>query len=116
MKSKLNFQHSSIIDSLIKIFIAIILIIAATTDQERGFYSLLRWIVMTSFIYFGYKLIFQRNYGLLIFFSAVILIFNPFHEFWFGRSTWRIIDLLVATLVIATLIYDWWKNLIQKDD
>jgi hypothetical protein len=98
------------IDTIIKLGIAIILIIAATTRQQYSYYTFIRWAVMISYIYFTYKTFKQQRMGLAIYFSLVALLFNPFIPFWFQKETWHLIDYIVATITLASIYFDWKGN------
>ena len=91
---------------LLKLAIAVALIIGAATMQEYSYYTFLRWLVMVSFIYFAYQSYTRHQVGLLIFFIATALLFNPFFKFWFQKSTWHLIDYVVAGITIITIFAD----------
>jgi uncharacterized protein DUF6804 len=90
---------------LIKLSVTLALIIAATTQQEYSYYTFIRWLVMVSFIYFAYQSYTKHQVGLIIFFIAAALLFNPFIKFWFQKSTWHLIDCIVAGITLATVIF-----------
>src|SRR5271165_1649053 len=96
-----------IITILLKLAIAVALVIAAATPQEYSYYIFLRWLVMVSFIYFAYQNYTRHQIGMLIFFIATALLFNPFIKFWFQKSTWHLIDYIVACVTLLTIIIDW---------
>jgi hypothetical protein len=91
---------------LLKSIIAIALVIAAATHQEYSYYTFLRWLVTVSFIYFAYQNYTRHQVGLLIFFAAVAILFNPFFKFWFQKSTWHLIDFLISAITFATILFD----------
>ncbi len=95
----------------LKLLVVAALIIGASTDREYSYYILLRWLVMVTFIYFGYKNYKKRNFGFLIFSIATALLFNPFIKFWFQKATWHLIDYVIASFIFVTIIFDWkiWK-------
>ena len=95
------------IDTAIKLSIAVSLIVAAATKQQYSYYNFIRWVVMISFVYFGYKSYTQKQFGLLIYFGIVAIMFNPFQKFWFQKQTWHLIDYLIAAITTLTIIYDW---------
>lgn len=95
------------IDTVIKLSVTIALVIAAATKQQYGYYTFIRWLVMGTYIYFAYKSYDKKQIGLLIYFCAVAIIFNPFFKFSFQKETWHIIDYLVAVITVLTLVYDW---------
>ena len=102
-----NSKFSLSIDTAIKLCIAVALIIAAATKQQYSYYNFLRWLVMISFVYFGYKSYRQKQFGLLIYFGIVAILFIPFQKFWFQKQTWHLIDYLIAGITTLTIIYDW---------
>lgn len=95
------------IDTLLKIGIAIILIIAATMKMEYSFYTLVRWSVMATSIYFAYKSYERKQIGLVIYFSIIAILFNTLKPIWFQKDTWRIIDWIVAIGNLMTIYFDW---------
>jgi|TARA_B110001469_G_C9630521_1_gene315362 hypothetical protein len=104
-------NYNLIIDSLIKIGVASALIIAATTSQPYSYYTFLRWLVMVTFIYFSYIYYSRGQYGLIIYFGAIAVLFNPFSKFWFQKEMWQLIDFLVAGITLFTIITDWIKTI-----
>lgn len=96
-----------IIDTIVKLGITIILIIAASTKQQYGFFNFLRWLVMIPSVYFAYNSYNKKQIVLLIYFVAISILFNPFQKFWFQKHTWHLIDYLVAGITALTIIYDW---------
>lgn len=102
-------------DTLLKLGIIILLIVAATTAQHYIFYKFIHWGVFISSIYFAYKSKQQIGiYGirfLLIFFCAIAILFNPFIPFKFSKSTWTIIDIIAFLVIVIDLN---WKDYIQS--
>ena len=95
------------IELLIKASIILILILAAFMEHEYSYYTFLRWCVTFSSIYFIYKAYTEKEVGLIIIFTAIALLFNPFHKFIFQRETWRLIDIIISTILLLTIIYEW---------
>ena len=91
----------------LKLLVVAALIIGASTAQEYSYYILLRWLIMVTFIYFGYKSYKKHAFGFLIFFIATALLFNPFIKFWFQKTTWHLIDYIIAGFIFVTIIFDW---------
>jgi hypothetical protein len=102
-----SYKTGLIIDSLVKLGVVAALIIAATTKQEYSYYTFLRWLVMTTSIYFAYKTFDKKQIGHVIYFVATGILFNPFQKFWFQKDTWHLIDYIVAGITTATIIFDW---------
>ena len=103
-------NYNLVIDSLVKLFAIALLIIAVATSQEYSYYTFLRWTVMIISVYFIYKSYNNKQIGLVIFYIATALLFNPFKKVWFQRDTWQMIDILIAIIFLVTLIFDWKKN------
>lgn len=102
-----SYKTGLIIDSFAKLGVIAALIIAATTKQEYSYYTFLRWLVMTTSIYFVYKTFDKKQIGLVIFFVATAILFNPFQKFWFQKDSWHLIDFIVAGITSTTVIFDW---------
>lgn len=100
------------IDTIIKIGVVAILIVAATTKQQYSYYSFVRWAVLTASIYLAYKTFPQKQIGLTIFFAILAILFNPFKQFSFQKETWHLIDYLVSAIILVTIYFDWtqYKN------
>ena len=62
---------------------------------------------MFAFIYFAYKSYTKKQIGLLIYFVAVAILFNPFQKVGFQKETWHLIDYLVTAITAGTIVYDW---------
>lgn len=100
------------IDTVIKIGVVAILIVAATTKQQYSYYSFVRWVVLTTSIYFAYKTFSTKLIGLTVFFSILAILFNPFRQFSFQKETWHLIDYIVSAVILVTIYFDWtqYKN------
>ncbi len=97
----------NLLQYLIKIGVITVLIIAASTKQQYGFYNFVRWAVMIPSFYFAYVSFSKKQIGLVIYFLFTAIIFNPFSQFWFQKHTWHIVDYLTAGIFISTIVYDW---------
>lgn len=105
-----NSKFTHYIETLVRLSVITFLIIAAETRQQYSYYILLRWLVMTSSIYFTYKAYNKKQIGLSICFLATTILFNPFQKFWFQKETWHILDYLIAFILLGTIIYDWTRK------
>ena len=102
-----NSKFKLSLDTVVKLSVIVALIVGAATKQQYSFYNFLRWLVMIPFIYFCYNSYAQKQFGLLIYFGLISILFNPFQKFWFQKQTWHLIDYLVAGITALTIIYDW---------
>lgn len=98
---------NKLIDTILKLGVIAVLIVAAATKQQFSFYTFVRWVVLASFVYFAYKSYIAKQIGLLIYFSLIALLFNPFKPLWFQKETWHLIDYLIAAITSAVVILDW---------
>jgi hypothetical protein len=105
---------NKVIDILLKLGVITVLIIGAVTKQQYSYYSFLRWVVMATSIYFIYKSYTRNNIGMLIFFSIIAILFNPFKPFHFQRETWHLIDYIVCAIILATIYFDWEQFKLNK--
>lgn len=99
-----NFKLS--LNNIFKLIIIIALIIAALTKQQYSYYTFIRWLVMTTSIYFAFTAFNKNQKGLLIYFIATAVLFNPFDKFLFQKETWKIIDLLILIATAITISFD----------
>src|SRR6266542_2310773 len=94
-------------DTIIKLGIISILIIAAATRQQYSYYTFVRWAVLATSLYFAYATYNKKQIGLVIYFTCIAILFNPFKPFWFQKEKWHLIDYLVAAITAVSLIFDW---------
>jgi len=103
----MNTRYSLIAKSLVAIGIVIALIIGAAIPQQYSYYIVMRWFIMTVFTYFVFTSFKSKKTGLLIFYSATALVFNPFGKNWLQKETWHSIDYSVAVIITVIIIYEW---------
>jgi len=102
-------------DILLKLGVITVLIIAATTKQQYSYYTFTRWAVVATSFYFIYKSFDRKQFGLVIYFSIIVILFNPLKPFWFQKETWHLIDWLVAAITFSTLYFEWSTNAKPKE-
>jgi hypothetical protein len=107
-------KYSTISDSLIKVGVAIMLIIAASIKQQYSFYTLLRWTVMSSCIYFLFLAAKEKQHGLIVLYATIAIVFNPFKIIWFQKQTWHLIDYALSAIFILIAFYNLRKSLSNK--
>ena len=107
-------KYFTIVDSIVKLFVAIMLIIAASTKQQYSFYTLLRWTVMTSCIYFLFLAIKEKQQGLIVLYVTIAIVFNPLKIIWFQKQTWHLIDFALSAIFILTALYNLRQTLSNK--
>lgn len=103
----MNNRFFLIAKSFFALVIVIALIIGAAIPQQYSYYILMRWFIMAAFTYFGFTSLKSKKTGLLIFHSAMAIIFNPFKRNWLQKETWHSIDYSVAVIITIIIIYEW---------
>ena len=103
-----NININNVINSIIKIAIAILLIVGASTRQNYGFYNLLRCCVTGTYCYFAFQAYLKKYLGLVIYFVIVAILFNPLKKVWLGKELWHKVDYAVALITAITIVFDWW--------
>ena len=99
--------YSQIAKSLVAFGIVIVLVIGAAIPHQYSYYIIMRWFIMTTFTYFVFTSCKNKKTGLLIFYSASALLFNPFKKNWLQKETWHSIDYLVAVIITIIIVYEW---------
>jgi len=89
--------------SLVFRVVATIFLILALGNYPYGFYTLLRWIVTITSLYTGYLFSKVGNHGWawVLFITAVL--FNPLVPVYMDKSTWHVVDILVAGIFLFSL-------------
>ena len=98
-----NFLSGSVYARLVT---AILLFIALFT-LPIGYYNFLRWVVCLTAIYtliISYKADGAVNFGVWLFILIAIL-FNPIFPIFMSRSIWRVSDLIVAVIFLASTFF-----------
>jgi hypothetical protein len=82
--------------SIILRLISGILLLLAIGNHSSSYYTILRWIVFGSSLYSGWVLskLQKHNWAWFFFISGVL--FNPIMPFYLDRSSWQLIDLVLA--------------------
>ncbi len=89
----------------IEVILAIILLLCLL-PMPYGYYTLVRFIVTIFFAIMAYQYYEEENKPLMITFSALALLFQPFMKLALGRGVWNFIDVAVAIF----LAYLAWKR------
>jgi hypothetical protein len=105
---------NKLFDTLLKLGVIAALIVAATTKQQYSYYTFVRWVVFTSSIYFIYKSYDKNQIGIVIYFSILAILFNPFKPFWFQKETWQLIDYIVSAFIFGTIYFDLTKHKTER--
>lgn len=84
----------------------IVLVLLCLLDMPYWYYQLFRIFGTIGFIYLAYlDYISKLKITPQLFVSCAIII-NPILKISFDRDTWHIVDLILAIIVIATIIFE----------
>ena len=84
---------------IVKLVLAALLLLCLA-DMPYGFYQLIRFVAMVSFIFFSYDYFKDKQDKLGFAFGALALLFQPFLKITLGRTIWNIVDVIVAVLLV----------------
>ena len=95
-----NYFTSSVIARII----TSVLLLVALFNFPIGYYKFLKWVVCTAAIYTTY-ISFNKNnemnFGVWLF-CLIGILFNPIIPFYFGKNEWKISDLIVGIIFLAS--------------
>ena len=94
---------------IIKLVLAALLLLCLA-DMPYGFYQLIRFVAMVSFIYFSYDYFKDKQDKLGFAFATLALLFQPFLKISLGRTIWNILDVIVAIWLVWLAIVAYKKN------
>lgn len=81
------------------------LVIAILFDMQIGYYTILRIVVSGVFVYVLTLDYARHDKGVFWLSIVIIIIFNPVFPVHFEKSTWRIIDFIIALPVYCLFSY-----------
>jgi len=88
------------ISLIVKLVLAALLLLCLA-DMPYGFYQLIRFVAMVSFIYFSYDYFKDKHDKIGFAFAALALLFQPFLKITLGRTIWNIVDVMVAICLVC---------------
>ena len=92
----------------IQLFLAALLLLCLV-KMPYGYYNIIRLIATSVFVYMTYVYTEEKKMGLMVTFSALALLFQPFVKIAIGRTMWNLVDVAVAILLITLTIIDFKK-------
>ncbi len=87
----------------IKIVLAILFFICLT-DMPFGFYQFVRFAGLIGFAILAYRAYQQNSPAILILYGSLALLFQPFFKIALGSQIWKIIDVVIAIGLIASIL------------
>ncbi|HET7115041.1 MAG TPA: DUF6804 family protein [Hanamia sp.] len=91
--------------TITKIILAI-LFIACLFKMAYGYFQLVRFLGMVSFVWFAYIDGEKKDKTLFIIWVLSALLINPFIKIALGRTIWNIVDVTWAILLLSTILVD----------
>lgn len=89
--------------SLIVRLISGVMLLLAVGKHPYSYYAILRWIVSGSSLYSGWVLSKLQSHNWAWFFFMVGILFNPIFPVYLDRSTWQVIDIIIAAVFAISL-------------
>lgn len=90
-------------ETLLQIVLSILLLICLF-DMPYGYYELVRFISMVSFIWMTCECYKEKKENLAFVFGALAVLFQPFMKISLGRGLWNLVDFIVAVFLILLCI------------
>jgi len=84
--------------------ISSILLILAITDLPYGYYTLLRWIITCSSIFYIFISASYNIVSTLILHAIIGILFNPIIPVYLSREIWLPIDIIVGFIYLISMI------------
>lgn len=69
-----------------------------------GYYLLVRFVAAIGFAVFAYDYHEKQQKALTVTFGALALLFQPFIKIALGRTTWNIVDVAVAIVLVLLVV------------
>ena len=85
------------------IFVTILLLVCLF-NMPYGYYEFVRFASSASFAYLAYSYNKNKNENAVFIYIALVILFQPFVKFAFGRTIWNSIDVIVAVGLLLSLI------------
>jgi hypothetical protein len=90
-------------ENLTKIVLAILLLLCLFR-LPYGYYELVRFIAVIGFAILAWYEYEQKNIPMVIIYVALAFLFQPLYKISLGRQVWNIVDVVVTTGLILTII------------
>ncbi len=85
--------------------LAVIFLIGALGTHPYAYYQALRWTVCIGGAYEAYIAYQLKKSSRTWIFAIIAMLFNPLAPFYMDRSTWQMVDLITATIIIVSAFY-----------
>lgn len=89
--------------TLIKILLAILFFVCLL-KMPYGYYQIVRFVGLVGFIILSYMAYQNGQKNLCILYSCLAILFQPFFKIALGREIWNVVDVIVASALIISVI------------
>ena len=87
-----------------------ILFLLCLVHLPYGFYQIIRFCALLGFSILAYFSFQEKENISIIIYIGLAILFQPIIKIALGRTIWNIVDVIVATGLISSIIYNWRKN------
>lgn len=103
MLDKVNIKGNLLLD--IARLGAITVLVWALDTHPYSYYTLLRWVVCAVAAFAAYIAHSELKTGWVWVLGILAILFNPIIPVYLDRQTWAVIDILGATILLASLVF-----------
>lgn len=89
-------------DKIIKVVLAVLLF-GCLADMPYGYFQFVRFASMAGFVYLAYVNSQQNRTEMVLVYTLLALLFQPFLKISLGRELWNIVDVIVAIGLLISL-------------
>ena len=82
------------------------LMLLCLAPMPYGYFQLVRFVSMVVFGIMAYRYYVNNKMIAMVVFGVLALLFQPFYKIALGRTTWNVVDVLVAALLIALFVME----------
>jgi hypothetical protein len=93
----------------------IVILLWALGDNPYGYYQFLRWALLISGAYLAYKAYEPGKWIWFWIFGIIALLFNPIFPFYIDKEVWQMIDVIVAVVFLASIVFEFDDLKIEED-
>ena len=88
--------------TIIRLILAILLFVCLA-DMPYGYYELVRFLALAAFGYLAFEAR-NKNQNIVVVYILLALLFQPFFKLSLGRTIWNVVDVIVASGLLYSLI------------
>ena len=88
--------------TIIRLILAILLFVCLA-DMPYGYYELVRFLALAAFGYLAFEAR-NKNQNIVVVYIILALLFQPFFKLSLGRTIWNVVDVIVASGLLYSLI------------